>query len=114
MRKEGTSKRRSLRRSAFFIGISLALALIAVLPADFIDHLPAICLWRHLGFSHCWGCGMTRAFWHLLHGEFKTALDWNWRILIVAPILAGLYFRLGYQALTGNPLTLKFLQKKIF
>jgi len=80
---------------------------IPFLPPDLIDQLPSVCLWKRLGFNFCLGCGITRAFWHLLHGELKTALIYNWRIIIVAPILFALYLNLAYTAITGYTLQIK-------
>jgi len=107
MQREDPLKRNSLKTRLLFIGISLALGLIPFLPADLIDHLPSVCLWKRLGFNFCWGCGITRAFWHLLHGELKTALIYNWRIIIVAPILFALYLKLAYETITGHPFQVK-------
>lgn len=114
MLREETCARNRIRASAILLGISFLLILIVYLPSDFLDNKPMLCLWQRLGFPFCWGCGMTRALWRMLHGEFKEAVQFNWKVLIVAPILAGFYFQLGYQALMGKRLEFRFLQKKFF
>ncbi len=97
-----------------FLGASLALGLIVLLPADLIDHTPTICLWRLVGLGPCPGCGMTRAVLHLLHGQFAIAYRFNHLVLIVAPVLAWFYLKLGYETFTGRTPQLKFLEKRIF
>jgi hypothetical protein len=78
-----------------FAGVSAALCVAALLPATWLDSGPSLCLWHLAGVSRCPGCGMSRALWHALHGEFGLALAFNWRVALVAPLLAYLYVRLG-------------------
>lgn len=114
MLREETFSENKLKASVLFFGISLLLMLVFYLPEDFADHGPVLCLWRRLGFHFCWGCGMTRALWHLLHGEFQLAFRFNHLVVIVAPILFGLYLQLGYESFTGKRLDfVGFWRKKI-
>ena len=52
-----------------------------------------LCLSRNLLGMECWGCGMTRAFFSLLHGRWEEAIHYNWRCVIVVPMIAYLCIR---------------------
>lgn len=114
MGTENYSLKNNRKSRAFFIGATVLLAAAVLLPAGLFRHTPTICLWTLVGLGPCPGCGMTRAVWYLLHGQFKTAIAFNWMVVMVAPILAWIYLKLGYQAITGREARLKFLEKKIF
>ncbi len=100
----GRSSRNNRQLLWLFAGASLALALVPWLPAGMIDHTRSLCLWTNLGLGPCPGCGMTRALWHLLHGQLAAAWHFNHLIVIAAPALAGLYLKLGFLALAGRRL----------
>lgn len=63
-------------------------ATLLFLPVDFFDHGPVVCLSRLLFDVECWGCGITRASMHLIHGEFLEAYDFNKLVIVVVPIMA--------------------------
>jgi len=114
METENYSLRNNRKSRALFLGASLALVAVVWLPAGLIDHTPTVCLWCLVGLGPCPGCGMTRAVWHLLHLQFATAWQFNHLIVAVAPVLAGLYLKLGYETFTGKKPQLKFLEKELF
>lgn len=72
------------------LAIPLALAL---LPLDALQRFPDVCLWQRLFGIECWGCGMTRAIASALKGEFAAAVAFNWRVVIVFPLLAAITAR---------------------
>lgn len=74
----------------------------AVLPVELLDHGPIVCPVRLLGGTWCWGCGITRACWHLLHFDLTGALAHNRLVVIVAPLLAFLYLRWAVRAFVGR------------
>jgi hypothetical protein len=80
--------------------VTAGLALAVLLPAAALDGLPSVCLLRAAGISWCPGCGMSRALWHVVHGDISAALGYNWRVALVGPILAFLYLRLGARSLS--------------
>lgn len=53
----------------------------------------SICLFKNLFGRECWGCGMTRAMFSLLHFEFQAAWEYNRMVVVVAPLLAYLYIK---------------------
>lgn len=68
-----------------FVGITLL-----VLPADFFDTSPAVCLSQAPFDRPCPGCGMTRACMHLIHLDVATAVNYHPLCVVVAPLLVGL------------------------
>ncbi len=65
--------------------------LLFVLPADFFDHGPTICVSKLITELDCPGCGITRATQHALHGEFEKSWNFNKLIVVVGPLLVWLY-----------------------
>lgn len=52
-----------------------------------VFHIKTICLWKLLTGHECWGCGITTAIIQVLKGDFNSAMETNWRVVIVLPIL---------------------------
>lgn len=87
------SKKRTYSKN-FYIAKAIALAIfpiiLLVLPKDFFDKGPEICVFTLLSGYKCWGCGMTRGCMHLIHLDFKAAWDFNEKAFVVLPIMCGL------------------------
>lgn len=80
--------------SYFKIGGLLIIPIVLlVLPANFFDDGPPICLFTLLSDIHCPGCGMTRGIMHLIHGQFATAFEFNKLSFIIFPIVSWLWLR---------------------
>ncbi len=83
--------------SASKIRLGCLLALPAVLYAIPLERITqgghSICLFKNLLGRECWGCGMTRAIFSLLHFEFQAAWEYNRLVVVVAPLLAYLYIK---------------------
>lgn len=62
--------------------------ILLILPADFFDDGPPMCLSVLLLKMECLGCGMTRGIMHLIHLEFNEAAYYNVGSFVVFPILA--------------------------
>lgn len=77
------------------LGCYLALpVLLYAIPLGWITHGgPTICLFKNLFGTECYGCGMTRAIFSLLHFDFSSAYAYNRLVFLVAPILAYLYIK---------------------
>ena len=71
----------------------LGAGLLWLVPLSWIDNGASVCLIKNITGHECWGCGMTRAFFHLIHGEFTVAYAYNWRIVIVFPLFAWIVAR---------------------
>ncbi len=69
------------RASGIFVGLSGILALSILLPLPGTDgriaHLPTVCPFYHLTGLPCPGCGLTRAFVCLGHGQIAQSLHWH-------------------------------------
>jgi hypothetical protein len=71
-----------------FCGLLILAMALVLLPADFFDGGPAICLSRVLFDVECYACGMTRACMRIIHLRFSEAMDFNPLAFAVMPLLA--------------------------
>lgn len=65
-----------LRRFGLLSLVALPTGIVglALTPRSALERVPELCLFRRtLGVS-CWGCGMTRALWQLLRGQWDAAV----------------------------------------
>jgi hypothetical protein len=52
--------------------------------ADYLGSSIAIpCLFTLLTDHHCWGCGLSRALWSLVQGDFLGAYEYNPAIYLI-------------------------------
>lgn len=65
-----------------------------VLPASFFDTGQSLCLSVLLLNKSCYGCGITRAVQHCLHGEFLIGYQFNPLVVIILPLLIYLWTKL--------------------
>ena len=64
--------------------LTAGLLTVYFLPTEFLFHNPtSFCIHKNLLHFDCPGCGMTRALYSLLHGQFRQALLFN---IAVAPL----------------------------
>lgn len=79
-----------MQKRQFVIGIALGVmtfaALIASTPVRAGSILPP-CPFHALTDLYCPGCGTTRAFAALFHGDFFAALAWNPLLLLIVPAM---------------------------
>lgn len=61
------------------------------------------CVFHELTGLHCPGCGATRAAYALLHGNLGEALHQNALLVIAAPFLAVIIFRVVWLWVNGLP-----------
>ncbi|MGI4789608.1 MAG: DUF2752 domain-containing protein [Janthinobacterium lividum] len=88
-----------------------AASLLLPLPASTgrIAHLPSICLFYNLTGLPCPGCGLTRAFVCIGHGQWRESLHWHplgWLIYGIFGLLwlrCGLFWILGITFLSMPP-----------
>lgn len=65
-------------------------------------HLENLCIYKYLFGKECWNCGMTRSFLSILHGEFKMAITYNWKCIIVFPFATLMYIYSWYKFIVKN------------
>ncbi|MAE15094.1 MAG: hypothetical protein CL821_05835 [Crocinitomicaceae bacterium] len=73
--------------------------ILIILPSAFFDHGQSICISVTLFNRECYACGITRAIMHLIHLEFKEALDYNKLVVLVFPLLVILWIKMIFSLL---------------
>lgn len=58
---------------------------------------PTLCIFKLIFNKECPGCGMTRAFYHMLKLDIDKAISFNYRIIIVYPLIWGIYINYIYK-----------------
>ena len=76
---------------------------IFVLPHGFVFDGPTVCIFKNLLGFNCPGCGMTRSIFLLMKGNLFSAIQLNWRALIVMPIFIAICFNQIRRILTNLP-----------
>ena len=66
---------------------ALSIVALFVTPTTIVEHGPSLCLYRALTGRECYGCGMTRALSHLLHGDVSGARERHAGSFAVLPAL---------------------------
>lgn len=75
-----------------FCLLALPAALYCI-PGSWITDGHPVCLFHNLFGRDCYGCGMTRALFSLLHLDPGSAWGYNRLVVIVAPLLLYLYVK---------------------
>ncbi len=83
--------------------------LLWVIPLSIIEGSPSICLFKNLFGINCLGCGMTRAVFNVLHGNFYTTFEYNSLVIAVFPLLVYLWFKKVINLLKKYPFPAKTL-----
>ena len=91
-----------------FHRVAMAVWLPAVLAAAWMyepysSSGPVLCLWRNLLGQECWGCGLTRAFCSLVHGQFRIAAGFNPLVFPAAITMVSIYSEGLLKALRVRP-----------
>lgn len=73
---------------------------------------PVCPLFKLTGLA-CPGCGLTRAFHAVFHGDVLTALDFNAMLPLYAVFFGYIFFGMFLVAVRGRGVTLKFLHPAI-
>lgn len=74
-----------------YIGLFVGLLALPIIPLLFdkthLDNNSSVCLSVLLFDLECYGCGMGRALWHLLHLDYEAAKIYNPLSFVVFPLL---------------------------
>jgi len=76
---------RNLIIKLFFI--LLATFIFYNIPKQYFGYGFPICVFKNIFNIECIGCGTTRAFWSILHLQFREALEYNKLSIITFPLL---------------------------
>ncbi len=95
MRRSARNESRNESRAGRLVRAAWLLAPLALmaLPTRWLASAPSVCLVRRVTGRPCPGCGMTRALSRLAHGDLRGAWRANQRVVIVAPLLLGVWAR---------------------
>lgn len=77
-------------------------------PTD-VNFLPVCPLFKLTGIA-CPGCGLTRAFHALFHGDILTALDYNALLPVYALVLGYFFLSMVLVAVRGRGLSINYLK----
>lgn len=88
---------------------AITFAFFIMLPAGFFE-IGSICIFYNLFNIKCPGCGMTRAFYHMLRGNVMAALHNNLLSAIVFPVFLVLSFNDAFVIIKRTLLKEDFLQ----
>jgi hypothetical protein len=81
-----------LRKNSLFVKLLFILMAAFVfynIPKAYLGEKFPICIFKNIFHTECLGCGTTRAFWSILHLQFKEALAYNKLSIVTFPLLAG-------------------------
>lgn len=81
----------SIMRTFYRVLIVFVPLILVILPADFFDHGPTICISKLLTAADCPGCGITRATQHAIHFDFSNAWNYNKLFVVITPLLIWMY-----------------------
>lgn len=59
--------------------------------------LENLCLYKFIFGKECINCGMTRACLSLIQGRYSLAIMYNWKSIIVLPLLLLFYIKWWYK-----------------
>jgi len=84
------------KRRKQFVLLAVFLLIPVILyavPLDWLKGQHTICLYKNITGNDCYGCGITRALFSVIHLKFADALKFNKLILIVFPILVYIWVK---------------------
>lgn len=84
------------KKLILFIVINCVLLIILYnIPIE--SSMESICIYKQITGRECFNCGMTRAFLSVLHLNFKNAINYNWKVIIVFPYTVIIYIYSWYK-----------------
>ena len=91
------------------VAIAAGSAFVAYFNPTEVSIFPACPLYSMTGFA-CPGCGMTRGFHALFHGDVLAALDFNAMLPLYALLFGYLFLALVFIAVRGRGLSMNFFR----
>jgi len=77
----------------YIVFLVLTPVVLVILDSRLLDNKPSFCLSILLFNEECYGCGMGRALFHLLHFDFKEAFYYNGLSFFIFPLLLFLWIQ---------------------
>jgi hypothetical protein len=101
------------RRLGGFVLLSAILFASAVV-SPFHREVFSVCLLKDIFGIPCPGCGLTRAFLFLAHGDLRSALELNANCFLVFSIVVLLWLHSAFNALTHNEIKVRLTGMESF
>jgi len=102
----------SRRLSGFAILSGILLASIVIPP--FHREVFTVCLLQDIFGIPCPGCGLTRAFLFLGHGDFRSALELNVNSLLAFSLVVLFWIHSAFNAVTHNEIRVQLRKQERF
>ena len=80
-----------------FICLSINILLLLLLYNLPLETNHSLCIYKNITGKECFNCGMTRAFLSILHLQFKQAMNYNWKVVIIFPYVVIVYVITWYK-----------------
>jgi hypothetical protein len=93
------------------LAVTAGSAFVAYFNPTEVSIFPVCPLYSTTGFA-CPGCGLTRGFHALFHGDVLTALDYNALLPVYALLFGYLFLSLAFVAARGRGLSMSFLNMR--
>ena len=101
------------RRPAVFVLLSGILFASAVIP-PFHREIFRLCLLKDLFGIPCPGCGITRAFLFIAHGDLHSAMELNVNSLLVFSLVVLFWLHSMFKVLTQNEIKIQLTKIESF
>jgi hypothetical protein len=102
----------SRRLGGFVVLSGILLASIVIPP--FHREVFSICLFKDIFGIPCPGCGITRAFLFLGHGDLRSALELNANSLFAFSLVVLLWLHAAFNALTHREIKIHLTRNEVF
>lgn len=73
--------------------IIFVIAIFFFIPYEKLINFPDLCLWKRFFGVECIGCGTIRAFWKVLHFQFKEAFYLNRLVYLYIVLLIFIFYK---------------------
>lgn len=92
------AKQSKIAKIIIFIIINVILLFVLYnIPVKNNSLLENLCIYKLILKKECFNCGMTRAFLSIVQGEYTNAINYNWRCIVVFPIVVLTYLYSWYK-----------------
>lgn len=86
----------------FFVINFVLILILYNIPIKNNSILENLCLYKLLFKKECFNCGMTRAFLSIIQGSYNMAISYNWKCVIIFPLMVCVYLYSWYKYIVKN------------
>lgn len=97
-----------------WIGLLLlsGILMVSMVIPPFRDQKFTACLFENIFGIRCPGCGMTRAFLFIGHGDIRSALEMNINSLAVYALMVVCWMQFAFNVVTGKAIRFHFSARR--